>query len=135
MQIATRVTQISASASHGQAREHAVVIDRPLTKGGSDRGPMGGELLLIGVGGCLMSNLLAAAASRGISLIDTRIDVVAELGGEPPRFTAIRLEVSGGTADRALLSELVTTAEASCISVNTLRSEVALSVALLASTS
>lgn len=129
MQIATRVTQVSASTSHGQVREHAVMIDRPLAKGGSDRGPMGGELLLIGAGGCLMSNLLAAAATRGLTLVDTRIDVVAELGGEPPRFTAIRFNVSGGSPDRALLGELIAAAEAACISVNTLRNQVALTVA------
>ena len=35
-------------------------MDRPGPKGGQDKGPMGGEALLMGLGGCFMSNLLAA---------------------------------------------------------------------------
>lgn len=49
-QITARLTQISASASLAASRQHSSRIDRPEAKGGSDRGPMGGELLLMGVG-------------------------------------------------------------------------------------
>lgn len=129
-EITARVTQISASASQAEARQHVTLIDRPLTSGGSDRGPMGGELLLMGVGGCLMSNLLALAAKQSLALADTRIEIAATLDGEPPRFTAVHLRVHAGGADRTTLLPLVAAAEQACISVNTLRAQVALTVDL-----
>jgi len=58
----TRLQQTSTSES--ALREHRVLVDRPADKGGQDRGPMGGELLLAALGGCFMSNLIAAAAAR-----------------------------------------------------------------------
>ena len=51
------VVQISESAAEGTARNHKAFIDRPEAKGGSDKGPMGGEFFLMGLGGCFMSNL------------------------------------------------------------------------------
>ncbi|WP_209442606.1 hypothetical protein RFN58_22965 [Streptomyces iakyrus] len=44
----------------GQARDHTVTIDRPKEKEGTDAGPMGGELLLLALGGCFVSTFLAA---------------------------------------------------------------------------
>lgn len=128
--IKARVTQVSTSTSMAAARQHSSLIDRPESKGGADRGPMGGELLLMGVGGCFMSNLLAAAAARQASLSETVVEVDAEMGGTPPRFTTVRLTVKGGSADRALLQELIAVAESNCISVNTLKTQVAVGVAL-----
>jgi hypothetical protein len=56
-----KVEQISGSASRGNARGHELVMDRPEAKGGTNQGMMGGEAMLNGLGGCFMSNLLAAA--------------------------------------------------------------------------
>ena len=39
-------------------------MDRPEAKGGQNKGPMGGEAMLMGLGGCFMSNPLAAAVAR-----------------------------------------------------------------------
>jgi putative redox protein len=61
VQIKASVRQVSASASQASARGHTSWVDRPEAKGGTNRGPMGGELMLMGIGGCFMSNLLAAA--------------------------------------------------------------------------
>ena len=58
------VDQLDHSSSKGQARDHTLTMDRPEPKGGQDKGPMGGEALLMGLGGCFMSNLLAAAKAR-----------------------------------------------------------------------
>ena len=66
MQIQVEVNQLSRSTAEGQARTHRVLVDRPLEKGGEDQGMMGGEYLLVALGGCFMSNLLAA---RKINLI------------------------------------------------------------------
>ena len=59
------VTQLDHSASLADVRGHRLTIDRPQAKGGQDKGPMGGEALLMGLGGCFMSNLLAAALCPG----------------------------------------------------------------------
>ena len=51
--IEVRVEQVGPSTSKGVARSHTVLIDRPVPKGGADQGPLGGELLLLALGGCL----------------------------------------------------------------------------------
>lgn len=53
-----QVEQVGPSTSKATARSHEVFIDRPTAKGGADRGPPGGEYLLIAWGGCFMSHLL-----------------------------------------------------------------------------
>ena len=45
-----QVRQVSASTSEATFRTHHVLIDRPVEKGGTDRGPMGGDLFLASVG-------------------------------------------------------------------------------------
>ena len=62
--IDVNVVQIGLSASEGTSRGHTVVMDRPEAKGGENRGAMGGEHLLMALGGCFMSNLLAAVQAR-----------------------------------------------------------------------
>ena len=49
--VSARVTQIDASASRGEARGLEVSVDRPPAKGGRDAGMMGGEMLLVALGG------------------------------------------------------------------------------------
>ena len=123
------VAQVNGTmTSEGTAREHRVLIDRPTDKGGRDRGPMGGELLLLALGGCFMSNLIAAAAARGVSVDGLTVDVRATLASAPPRFDAIGLEVHGKTADDATLDKLVAIAERACIVHNTLAGGVPLTV-------
>jgi putative redox protein len=63
-----RVQLVEGSVSLASGRGHAVVIDRPVDKGGSDLGFLGGELLLASEGGCFLSNLVAAARAREIVL-------------------------------------------------------------------
>ena len=43
------VRQTSPSASEAVTGNHRVMIDRPTEKGGSDAGPMGGELFLAAI--------------------------------------------------------------------------------------
>jgi putative redox protein len=68
--------QISASTSEATIGRHQLRIDRPAAKGGSDAEPMGGELFLAAVGGCFMSNLLAAIKARKADIGDVRVEVV-----------------------------------------------------------
>jgi putative redox protein len=88
------VEQISSTASRGNARGLHVIMDRPETKGGTNEGMMGGEAVLNGLGGCFMSNLLAAAKARGIELNNAHAKIEADIADAPARFTAIRMSVS-----------------------------------------
>ncbi|WP_084051219.1 OsmC family protein [Deinococcus hopiensis] len=124
MNIQVAVQQVSATASQAQARTHQVLVDRPLEKGGEDQGMMGGEYLLVALGGCFMSNLLAAVKARDASIRDVRLDVTGTLAGTPAHFSDIEVAVKAQTEDRELLEKLVVIADRACISSNTLRSAV-----------
>ncbi len=121
IKIEVKVNQISETASKGIARDHNVVMDRPETKGGANLGPMGGENLLMSLGGCFMSNLLAAAAARENSINDVSLRIVGELGNQPARFKRIEMVVDTQLDDLKLAEKLITIAERGCIVANTLK--------------
>jgi putative redox protein len=120
-QTAIEIRQISPTTSEAIMGRHRVVMDRPPEKGGTDRGPMGGPLFLASVGGCFMSNLLAAIRARAAEVSDVRVEAIGTLDdGNPPRYTSVELLVSAECRDRELIEKLVTIAERSCIMVATL---------------
>lgn len=125
--IQVQVKQISASTSEGTIRNHKVIIDRPETKGGDDKGAMGGELLLASLGGCFMSTLLAAIKAREANISNVQTALTGTLEGSPPQFTAIAMDISGTYDDKDNMEKLVTIAERSCIVANTLKDAVKLS--------
>jgi putative redox protein len=116
-----QLRQVSTSASEATIRQHRIPIDRPSAKGGSDTGPMGGELFLAAAGGCFMSNLLAAIQARQADISDVRVEVFGSIADAPARFTALRLRIDAKSADRELLEKLVEIADRGCIMMNTLR--------------
>jgi putative redox protein len=120
-EVKVQLRQHSATASQATIREHQLLIDRPTTKGGSDAGPMGGELFLAAVGGCFMSNLLAAIKARDAAISDVQVEVAGSLADAPPRFSAIELRVAAISGDPALFERLVEIADRGCIMMNTLR--------------
>ncbi|HWC04334.1 MAG TPA: OsmC family protein [Methylomirabilota bacterium] len=123
------ITQVRGTpTSEGRAREHRILIDRPTSKGGLDRGPMGGELLLVALGGCFMSNLIAAAGARGLPVEGLEVTLRGTLAAAPPRFDAIELEVQAATLEGDALDKLITIAERGCIVHNTLTPAVKLTV-------
>lgn len=130
VQIKATVKQISATTSEATARNHVSLVDRPEAKGGSNRGPMGGELMLMGIGGCFMSNLLGAVTARQLDISDLTVDVAAVLEDAPSRFTEIALTVHSAHPDRPVLQELLDIAERGCLAVNTIRGAVKFSVSL-----
>ena len=89
---------------------------------------MGGELILVGLGGCFTSNLLAAIRARQAPVSRVSTTVTATLAESPSRFAAIDLAVSADCNDTALLQRLVTIAERGCIAANTLRGGLNLTV-------
>ena len=115
------VRQVSASTSEATLRTHHVLIDRPVEKGGTDRGPMGGDLFLASVGGCFMSNLLAATRARGEQISDAHLEVIGTIAESPARFSALELYVTADGANPELLEKLVEIADRGCIMMNTLR--------------
>ncbi|MEO8130014.1 MAG: OsmC family protein [Bryobacteraceae bacterium] len=123
-----QIRQTSLSASEATIRGHGITIDRPTEKGGSNLGPMGGELFLAAIGGCFMSNLLAAINARQAPVSNVQTEVTATLDGTPPRFSQIELNVSADCPDRDLLEKLIEVAERGCIMVNTLRGTLNLKV-------
>jgi putative redox protein len=125
------VEQISNTASRGNARGHQLIMDRPETKGGTNQGMMGGEAVLNGLGGCFMSNLLAAAKASNIELENARADIEGDMADGPSRFSAIRMSVSAQCNPQEELHKLVTIAERGCIAVNTLRAAVELSIKVI----
>jgi putative redox protein len=118
--IEVELRQVSASTSEASLRSHHVLIDRPQEKGGADQGPMGGELFLAAIGGCFMSNLLAAITARKADICGVWMRVTGTLAEAPPRFAAVEVLVSAhGPADQ--LERLLEVADKGCIMMNTLR--------------
>ena len=85
--------QDGPSTTRATARSHTVFINRPTAKGGADRGPLGGELQLVALGGCFSSHLLAAIRAREAPISQVRITVSGTMEGAPERFTWFRLAV------------------------------------------
>jgi putative redox protein len=120
--ITVHIRQVSPATSEASIRQHRVLVDRPESKGGTDLGPMGGELFLSAVGGCFMSNLLAAMRARSVEVPGLQTDVVGVLADNPPaRFSSVELNVSADFQDREKLAHLVEVADKGCIMMNTLR--------------
>lgn len=120
-QIQVEVQQVGPSTGEGRARSHTVLVDRPVQKGGEDRGPLGGELLLLSLGGCFLSNLLAAVRARSAAISDVRITVSGTVCGTPERVEAFALTVAATYDDEELMRKLVGIAERGCLVTNTLK--------------
>ena len=121
-QMKIELHQVSGSTSEASLRTHQVLIDRPHEKGGDDMGPMGGELFLASIGGCFMSNLLAATKARNASISEIRAEVMGTVAESPARFAAVELHLTA-KSDSEEFERLVEVADRGCIMMNTLRAE------------
>jgi putative redox protein len=132
-EVKIQISQISACTSETILGPHRVLIDRPVEKGGTAQGPMGGELFLASVGGCFISNILAAIRARNENVANVRVQVTGTLTDSPPvRYSAIELFVDADTPDRAALQHVVEIADRGCIMMNTLRGTLDLRVRVAA---
>jgi putative redox protein len=120
-EIKIAIRQTSPSASEAAIRQHKLLVDRPAVKGGEDQGPMGGELFLAAIGGCFMSNLLAAIRGREAGVADAHVEVIGVIDESPARFTAVELNVTAKYSDREQFEKLVEIADRGCVMMNTLR--------------
>ena len=125
-----QVEQAGPATSKGTARHHTIFIDRPVDKGGEDRGPLGGELLLLSLGGCFLSNLLAAIGTRSADVSNVRVGVTATIGGVPERAEAMTLHVTANYTDSELMRKLVAIAERGCLVTNTLKNAMVITIVL-----
>lgn len=128
--ISVDVEQVGPSTGRAGARTHTVFVDRPLEKGGNDRGLRGGEYLLISLGGCFLSTLLAAVKARDAEVSNVRVSVVGTIDGSPERFESMAMHVTATYADDDLMHKLIEIAERGCLVSNTLKDAVRLSVAV-----
>ncbi len=131
-EIKIAIRQTSASTSEAAIRQHKVAIDRPAAKGGEDQGPMGGELFLAAIGGCFMSNLLAAIKGRQADVSGVQTEVIGVLAESPARFEAVELNVTAKYSDREQFEKLVEIADRGCIMMNTLRGKLDIKVQIAA---
>jgi putative redox protein len=115
------LNQEGLSTSRATVRQHTVYVDRPVVKGGADRGPAGGEYILVGLGGCFTSHLLAAIAAHKADIGGVSVSVSGTLNGTPERFTSFELIVSAASGDFDALSRMVAIAEQSCQVTSTLK--------------
>jgi putative redox protein len=132
--VTVEIVQVGTSTSQASARSHTLLVDRPVEKGGENRGPLGGELLLISLGGCFVSTLLAAVRTREADVSDVRVSVAGTIGGVPERFESMALRVSAKYRDEDLMRKLVSMAERGCLVTNTLKDAVVISVEIEPST-
>ena len=128
--VSVEIEQEGPSTGQARARSHTVLVDRPVEKGGNDRGPLGGEYLLISLGGCFLSTLLAAIRTREAAVSNVRVSVTGAIGGVPERFESMAVRVAAQYKDEDLMRRLVAMAERGCLVTNTLKDAVALSVSL-----
>lgn len=120
--------QVSPSTTEATMGKHQVLVDRPASKGGSDAGPMGGELFLSAIGGCFMSNLLAAMKARDAEICDVSAEVTGRIVDSPARFGTIDIYVTAENRDREQLEHLVQIADRGCIMLNTLRDKLEVAI-------
>ncbi len=118
------IEHVNHTTSRATVRTHTVLVDRGIAKGGLDLGPAGGEYLLVSLGGCFTSHLVAAIRAREAAVSNVRVAVTGTMDGAPERFTAFTMDVSAECQDSALVRKLITIAARSCQVTNTL-SEVA----------
>ena len=123
-EIKVELKQTSDSATQATMRTHQVMVDRPEPKGGKDEGAMGGELFLAGLGGCFMSNLLAAIKSREADIRNVNLTMSGTLVENPMRFSAVHLHVTAEHQDKEQLDKLIVIAERGCIVANTVKDSV-----------
>jgi putative redox protein len=126
--ITVNLEQVNDTTTKGHVRGHEVTIDRPVAKGGRDAGAMGGELLLMALGGCFNSNLLAAIRARELPIDDIRIEVNGNLVEHPSRYDGIEMIVRSDYEDRDELEKLVMISEKSCIVANSIRNGLDLTI-------
>jgi putative redox protein len=115
------IEHVTHTTSRATVRTHTVLVDRGVAKGGLDLGPAGGEYMLVSLGGCFTSHLLAAIRALDAAMTNVRVAVTGTLGGTPERFTAFTMDVTAQCPDPEIARKVIARAGRACQVVNTLR--------------
>jgi putative redox protein len=75
------IEHVNHTTSRVAVRTHTVLVDRGIAKGGLDLGPAGGEYLLVSLGGCFTSHLVAAIRTREAAVSNVRVAVTGTMDG------------------------------------------------------
>lgn len=124
------LTQNGDTSVITQIGDHQLIVDRPLEKGGGNAGPMGGQFLLTGVGGCFCSTFYAVVKSRNVEVTGLKVIVTATMSEDlPQRFEDISIECSYENCSHPKeFDKLLSIAEKGCLSINTIKQGVTLKV-------
>ena len=68
--------------------------------------------------------------AREVELSNAKLEIAAELESAPARFTAVSMKVSADYQEGVDFQKLVTIAERGCISANTLKKAVDLTISI-----
>lgn len=114
---------VSATWSEGyrcevQTGRFTLVVDEPVSSGGTDEGPQPTEVFLASVASCFTLSVSHAAQKRSIELEHLRVDVTGTYDG--PKFVKIDIRVDVGCAPEQV-DVLLRSAERVCYVTNTIR--------------
>ena len=120
--VSLQLAQNSTTSMKLENDQFSIMVDRPEAKGGGGQGLMGGQYLLLGVGGCFCSNLFAAAQARSIEVEGLKVKIIGTISEDlPKRFNHIELQASYASCSKEdEFPKLLRIAEKGCLSVNTL---------------
>jgi putative redox protein len=80
-------------------RNHSVVIDLPVAKGGSNSGPTGIELCVMSLSGCIGTVFAMMAQKMRISFTKMQVEVYAEQDNNAPTITDVSCILSIRTTE------------------------------------
>jgi uncharacterized OsmC-like protein len=101
------------------ARQHALVVDEPVSAGGSDEGMMPTEVLWASMASCFCLALAHVARKRDIELPDLVVTVRAERAGTELRYGRVVIEASADV-EHDVIEGLMAPARRCCWVSNTL---------------
>jgi len=104
------------------ARQHALVVDEPVSAGGGDEGMMPTEVLWASMASCFCLALAHVARKRDLRLPDLAVTVRAERAGTELRYGRVVIEATADVPDD-VLARLMEPARRVCWVSNTLAGE------------
>ena len=83
-----------------EMREHRLIVDEPVEKGGTDLGPMPAELLAASLGSCtaITMEMYAARKEWGLGTVEVVVEFTEATVDDPPTFD-VRIILGGHLSD------------------------------------
>ena len=116
------VRHLGGSRFSAVARGHQIVSDQPFENGGEDAGMTPPELLLASLGTCAGYYAVQYLNARGLPADRLKLNVAAEKGSQPARFSSFHVTVSVGPLDQRHIEGLLRAVKA-CMVHHTLQNQ------------